>query len=724
MGRLLLMWTGLVLGLVAVPHAALARTFYVDRVKGNDANTASQAQSASTPWKTIKRALSTAVGGDTVLVKPGTYMESVESKRDGTATALLTLRSFTAGAAIIQPPSGTNGFFISHSYHVIDGFGVTNAVNGIKAGPHDTTNGPVVGLLVQNNVVYGNSNNGIQFNNGLSGEIAFNTVYQNGQNGIEYEGNASLIHDNVVHDNAQFGIYVRDGVDHQLANNQAYNNASGDIKMLGTLLQTDRTYYVDGTNGNDAYTQDQAQSAASPWKTIKNAAVVAQPGTTIIVQPGTYTESVESKRDGTSARPIVFQAAQPGQVIIDPPSGTTAFVITHDYYQIDGFTITGGLNGIQLGPHEGGDGPVNGLVATNNVIYGNSAVGLKFTSAVSGVATHNVIYNNGRDGILYQNSSVSSGASNANIFNNLIYSNGLAGGGVYYGIQLAAGSGHQITNNTIVGNVSGGVLLGTSDTAPVFATLRNNIIVGNPNGIKERSSSGYTGKGDLDYNDVFGNTTKNYDLNLATGTVAGPNSISADPIFLNSASGDFRLGRVATGQAADSPCIDRGSATSAALGLANRTAFPDKYADSGQVDLGYHGTIIYPSQGTLTISQAGAALNPGNNDSLNVTGNLSAGTGSDGIDPGVNYTEIDFGNLVFILPLSGFQQQGAQWTFTSAGPVTSAVFQKQADGSVNFTVQASGLSISYNDSPVPVTVRVGDDFGSTTIGFRGILQYP
>src|SRR5262245_37053994 len=95
----LLIRAGALLGLLLAPQAVFARTFYVDTVSGSNLNTVAQAQNPATPWKTIKRALGVAIGGDTVIVKPGTYMESVESKRDGTSGAPIVLRSSTAGAA-------------------------------------------------------------------------------------------------------------------------------------------------------------------------------------------------------------------------------------------------------------------------------------------------------------------------------------------------------------------------------------------------------------------------------------------------------------------------------------------------------------------------------------------------------------------------------------------------------------------------------------------------
>ena len=76
---------GLGLGLLTTPSAAIAfgLTYYVDATTGDDLRSPAVAQSSATPWKTITNGVFYAGGGDTIMVNPGTYLESVESKRDG-----------------------------------------------------------------------------------------------------------------------------------------------------------------------------------------------------------------------------------------------------------------------------------------------------------------------------------------------------------------------------------------------------------------------------------------------------------------------------------------------------------------------------------------------------------------------------------------------------------------------------------------------------------------
>jgi parallel beta-helix repeat protein len=711
-------WNGIVVGelglcLLAITEVALAGpTYYVDAGNGDDTRTDLEAQNPATPWRTIKKAvdmgaLATIVkgaqaSGYTVLVNPGVYQESVESKRDAFADAQVVIQAASPGSVTIQPPSGTTGFLIQHHHHVVDGFIVTGATIGLKMGPHTSGDGTVVGLIARDNEVHNNSSNGIQFTSALDGVAEFNTVYQNGQNGLSYSGNGSTIHDNVSHTNAQFGIYIKDGIDHQVWNNTAYNNSKGDIKILGSLVPPpgsqplgQRTFYVNGTTGNDAYDELKAQNSSTPWKTIKRGLQSALAGETVAILPGLYAVNVDSIRDGTVGAPITIKAVEPGTVTIQPAGGSGLY-IAHHYHTVEGLTVTGAGTALQLGPYKNTGAEVQGLVARENHVYGNG-IGIKFTNVRDGTAIHNVVHGNRKDGILY------SGYS-AIIFNNLVYANGsdLTGEN---GITFASGDNHQITNNTVYGNFNGGIRLGTSST-PVFSTVLNNIVAQNQVGIREPASN-YLGKAILDYNDVYGNAGGNYVLSKTSGSKAGPNSISLDPIFVAPASGDFRLGRKATGQAADSPAIDRGSDTAENLGLGGRTALTDKYPDLGRVDLGYHETLIRPSQGTLTIDAVTLTLDP-SGDSFTLSGNLQPGPGSDGMEPGVEYVEVDLGGVLRFLP---------------AGD-SRVTLNKLSDGSVDMMVT---VTLDFGPILMPTvgaSFRLGDDFGSAVVRLRGTLQFP
>lgn len=709
-------------------EASAGPTYYVDGATGDDSYSPQQAQNPATPWKTIKKAMDTGgligitkknapLQGYTVIVQPGTYNESVQSKRDGLSTEPVTIKAATPGTVTIRPPTGQNGFFISHHYHVVEGFVVTGATIGLKMGPHDGGDGPVSGLVARRNQVTGNSNNGIQFTNAVEGIIEFNTVFQNGQNGIQYSGIGSTVHSNTVQSNTQFGIYVKDGVGHRLWNNVVSNNAKGDFKILGATLPPPggRTFYVGIDTGDDTRSEVDAQNPATPWKTIRRGIQQANPGDIVAILPGLYPVTVESLRNGTPSAPITLKAVTPGTVTIQPPSGSGVY-IGHNYNIVEGLVVTGASTvGLQMGPYKAnGDPPVTGVVARNNIVFGNAVIGIKFTNAIDSVAQHNVVYDNGKDGVWYS-------GSGATIFNNLIYNNGLRLTGEY-GVTLVSGDRHQIINNTLYGNRNGGLRLGISNTVPVFSTVSNNIVAQSPVGIREPAGSDYTGRAQLTYNNVYNNTS-NYELSKGSGTVRGPGSISVAPNFINPAQGDFRLGRKATGQSVDSPVIDKGSDIAEAVGLGGRTAFSDKYPDTGPVDLGYHETLLNLTEGNVTVSQATVALSPSGED-LTVTAMLAPGAEGDGVELGTEYIEVSVGGFQFFLPSASAQGGGTQWTYGNPGTV-SATATRLANGAIEVALQANALAVETTISTTTgIAVRLGDDFGATMIPLRGLLQYP
>jgi hypothetical protein len=708
-----------VTALLVLPSTAFAATYHVDATNGDDSYTAQQATNAATPWRTIKTATLSAVAGDTILVQPGTYPESVESKRDGSNSAPITFR--TNGAVTVRPPTGTPGFFVSHDHIVIDGFAVTGGTIGLRLGPHDGGDGPVAGLIARNNVVTNNSNNGIQFSNAVDGVAEFNTASQNGQNGISYSGTSGQLHDNTANSNGQFGIYVKDGVNHQVWNNSASGNTKGNIKIQGETIPPpgsapigQRRFYIDGTNGDDARTDLQAQNLATPWKTIKKGLQVAVAGETVSILPGVYVVNVESLKDGTADAPITIRAKTPGTVTIQPPSGS-GFYLAHNYNVVDGVNIVGGVTGVQMGPYKNTNGTVTGLVVRNTLVSGTTGVGIKFTNANDSMAIHNVVRGSGKEGIYYS-------GNGAALWNNLVYNNGLNATGAY-GVTLTSGNGHQVVNNTIYGNLSGGLRLGTSNTTPVFSTVLNNIIVQNPIGVKEPGGSDYTGHAILNYNDVYGNTT-NYSLSNGSGTVKGSNSLSVSPAFVDPANGDFRLSRQASGQSTDSPVIDKGSDTTENLGLSGRTAFTDKYPDVEQVDLGYHGTPLNPTEGTTTVNQATLTFSLADQ-GFTLAAHLRPGADSDGVETGTEFIQISFGGYQYLLPIGSFIKSGSVWNYQGGGGVSSASIEELGDGSVNVTLQVSGLTLQAAISTsMGVSVQVGDDFASSLVNFRGVLQYP
>jgi hypothetical protein len=235
----------------------------------------------------------------------------------------------------------------------------------------------------------------------------------------------------------------------------------------------------------------------------------------------------------------------------------------------------------------------------------------------------------------------------------------------------------------------------------------NNIVAQNPVGIKEPAGSAYKGRAVLNYNNVHGNSSGNYQLSAGSGSVPGPQSISLPPAFVDPANADFHLSRRVAGQSTDSPLIDRGSDTAENLGLGGRTAFTDKYPDVDVVDLGYHGTLLHPAQGTLDVSETTLTFDAGG-DSFTISWNLRLGVDSDGSEPTVEFAEVKLGNARLILSVGD----------------SRAVINKLSDGSIEFTVNGH-LDFGLIELPtLRISFQVGDDFGAAVVTMRGTLQFP
>lgn len=113
--------------------AAHAANLYVSQSQGSDANPGSEAK----PWKTLSKAASAAVAGDSVLVLPGTYSDPASDPfrafnpaNSGKAGAPIVFKSQRLHEAILTNPNKNHPAFgvNTRSYIVIDGFKVLGGI--------------------------------------------------------------------------------------------------------------------------------------------------------------------------------------------------------------------------------------------------------------------------------------------------------------------------------------------------------------------------------------------------------------------------------------------------------------------------------------------------------------------------------------------------------------------------------------------------------------------
>lgn len=171
--------------------------------------------SEGSPFASISHAVNAGLQpGDEVIVKPGTYNESVYVGANGSAAGDITIRSEVPGEAEVIPPSGgSNGFTIEGNYITVDGFNVHGSDSH--------------GIVAQNNHHVTISNN-ISHDNGASGvagawgdfyTIEGNTTYDNASSGW-YSGISLYQNRNITGDNST------DGFRNIIRNNTSYDNVT------------------------------------------------------------------------------------------------------------------------------------------------------------------------------------------------------------------------------------------------------------------------------------------------------------------------------------------------------------------------------------------------------------------------------------------------------------------------------------------------------------------
>lgn len=305
-----------------------------------------------------------------------------------------------------------------------------------------------------------------------------------------------------------------------------------------------RIVYVDATRPPDG----NGNNWASAFQSIQAAVddTVIRGGAEIWVARGTYSEQVKCRPfaylyggfAGTEKkrrdRDYTANAS-----IIDGTNGPTGqtMVTTARKSLVDGLTIRNGYVGVNCGQY---------CPVQNNVITGHLSTGVScgdysvvtgntisrcqtgvYASGIHPQVVGNIITDNsGGAGIYVLNS--------ATMINNVVARNN-------EGINCQYNA-EPITNNTIVSNANAGVLTGYYSMP-----IQNNIIAFNGTGIRDMYSSPTP---TLTNNDIYGNTT-NY-----VGVTKGATDMSADPLFVNRAAGDYHL-------RFGSACVDAGANTGA-----------------------------------------------------------------------------------------------------------------------------------------------------------------
>jgi hypothetical protein len=186
------------------------QTFYV-ATTGSDSNPGTFAQ----PWRTIQHALDVLQAGQRALARGGTYAESLDIARAGTASAPITIENYPGERPIVngggQRPLeiGSTGAYLRVRGFVFENSPYNSGGNIDLYGHHLDISGNEVRNAQDQGIYSAEESHHVQ--------ILGNWIHHNGQgvfhqsHGIYLQGDDHLVANNVIHDHPEgFGIQVYD----------------------------------------------------------------------------------------------------------------------------------------------------------------------------------------------------------------------------------------------------------------------------------------------------------------------------------------------------------------------------------------------------------------------------------------------------------------------------------------------------------------------------------
>jgi len=308
--------------------------------------------------------------------------------------------------------------------------------------------------------------------------------------------------------------------------------------------------------GNDASDGSQGH----PWATIGHASNAIGPGARVHVQPGVYKEVLLTTVSGTASARIAYVSDKKWGAVIDPDDRPIfEWKNTGNYTDIVGFDVRGsGCIGIGLGgsfQKAEGNKVHNSAAGCNENPGSGAGIDSYNYDAHDNDIVGNFVHDVGLGDPLcgqQQKSRFVHGIYQANpgghIVSNLVVDN------CSYGIHLWHAASHAvITNNTVLRNRSGGIIIGSGDKpcdsgceGNDYTVVRNNIVAynGNPKlpsyGILEEASAGgrIGSHNQYSHNLSYGNRGGDF----AIGNKPCESCIQGrDPGFVSLASADFHL---------------------------------------------------------------------------------------------------------------------------------------------------------------------------------------
>jgi hypothetical protein len=305
-------------------------TLHIDATLGDDTRSRAQAESPTTPWRTITHAIGQSVAGDTLLVGPGDYAEpgplvllndAVSLIGQGTDRSAVritvnpgvdVLRVRGAGVHVenVWLDGGKRGVIAlkrTDGLTLVD-LAVTNpSAEGIKieiaddvviqgcivtgAGATAIATRRAKRLQIRDTDVYANLASGL-FIRKADAELSFLTVHGNGGRGLRALATTLHLHDSILSDNGGAALFVRGGKPVTAENLLFWDNAKDlndttppVVSMVGRVPDADPLYVdpdgSDGILGGSGWADDDLSLSQAPEQSETSAAVDAGSGSVV-----------------------------------------------------------------------------------------------------------------------------------------------------------------------------------------------------------------------------------------------------------------------------------------------------------------------------------------------------------------------------------------------------------------------------------------------------------
>ena len=597
-------------------HTAFAATYYVAGDVGSDIYTSDQAQSTSTPWKTIQKAADTMVAGDTVNVKGNlSYIDNdadgsvIRIGTSGSAGNPITYQSWPGtGIPVIdlQKNSGSFGFYVGSNkkYITINGFKIINPANdqsswGIMLQQDNQ------GSVIENNLIVGNFRIGVRVQpTTLANIIVVNNTISGAVNGIDVLFAFSqpyLIKNNIIY-NCSVGINAATiFADPDLDYNLLYNNTTNysgvtpgahdltsdplftnaglgnfTLQVISPALGVGTDLSSSGVTTDILGYSRQNRGRGYDLGAYENLNYYVDGSAGSDSNAGTYNSPWETIQKAASTTMAGDTVNVKGGIsyfesVSITNSGTSSNYITYQAWPNTGIPIIDAAPSAYCGM---GVNCISGDVTVNYII-------------ISGFQFKNSAQN-------YSYMEIYTDHENYWIIKNNLFT---GSGKVYFGIELSFDSQISVYNNTFYNmknpsNFAEAVdLWSCSDSI----YIKNNVFLNGNYGIYNEAGT-YT-SANIDYNLFYGNATNNYN------TAIGSHNIStSDPLLSNPANDNFT-------PKFNSPAIDAGTDLTSVGVTTDITGFARPQA--GAYDIGaYEDGEYYVDQGTGYDENIGSMASP------------------------------------------------------------------------------------------------------------------